>query len=505
MKSHRPLPDDIDALDLELELERELARDEAREGIGAFTSYTKPDFQTKWFHKKLDRALDDFVARKIRFLIITLPPRHGKSEKVSRRLPAYILGRNPDAKVIAGTHTADLASAMNRDVQRIIDSPAYQELFPDTTLSGTNVRTLADGSYLRNAQEFEIVGHKGAYKCVGVGGALAGRGGDYLLLDDPIKDHEEAESPVYRQKLWDWFNSVFDTRGEKNYCTLITVTRWHEDDIVGRLLKMMKEDPNATQYTLINFPAVKEKETFDGDPREEGEALWPEKYDRADLLRKKTSSGSRIFNAIYQQRPSSESGDIIKRLWTKNRFLTLPDLPRMRWDELITSGDLRFKSDKNSGDYVVLQAWGRLGARIYFLGEARGRWGFVETISEFGKINQRTPIGGFKLSGMDAKLVENKANGPALEDVLKTKIAGIVLVEPDGGKVARTHAVTPLWEAGNIWLPDAALYPEIDDIVEEWVSFGPGCAFDDRTDTMSQALNRLGRNMSYSLEALSKF
>lgn len=506
MKPQRKRLKDVD-LDYELELERELAREEAREGIGAFTAYTKKDYQPKWFQRKLDKVLDDWIEKKpgCRFVIVTLPPRHGKSEKVSRRLPAYILGKYPDRKVIAGSHTADLASSMNRDVQRIIDSKEYVEVFPGSKLSGENVRTLADGSYLRNSNEFEIVNHKGGYKCTGVGGALAGRGGDYLVLDDPIKDHEEAESPVYREKLWNWYNTVFDTRGEKDYCVLITVTRWHEDDLVGRLLKLAKEDPEATQWKVINFPAIKEKETFEGDPRAIGEALWPEKYSEADLLKKKKTGGSRVFNSIYQQRPSSEFGDILKRQWTEQRFSRLPDLgEKNRWDEILTSGDLRFKSDKNSGDYVVLQAWARLGAAIYFLGEHRGRWGFVETIKEFGKINQATPIGRFRLSGLDRKLVENKANGPALEDVLKSKISGIVLVEPDGGKVARTNAVTPLWEAGNVWLPDSSLYPEIDDIVEEWVSFGPGCAFDDRTDTMSQALNFLGRNLGFDLESLTK-
>lgn len=499
-----PIPETIDREELEYELEREEARERGRNGLLSFTLYTKPDYETGWHHRALCRKLNDFAEGKIKRLMVFMPPRHGKSELVSRRLPAYIFGRNPDAKIVAASHTADLASAMNRDVQRILDSPEYNDLFPETKLSGENVRTMAFGSYLRNAGEFEIVNHKGAYKCAGVGGGLSGRGGQYLILDDPIKDHEEAESPVYREKLWNWYNTVFASRAEKNAGILITLTRWHEDDVAGRLLKLAQENPEADQWEIINFPAIKESDFNEADPREEGEALWPWKFPVEALKAIRATGGSRNFNGLYQQRPSSEEGEILKREWMLKRYKTLPDLPRGRWDELLVSGDLRFKDSKNSGDYVVYQAWARLGSRIYFLGERRGRWGFVDSVKEFKIICDRTPVGGFKLTGLNPKLVENKANGPALENVLKDKIAGIILVEPDGGKVARVNAVTPVWEAGNVYLPDDSLYPEIDGIIEEWVSFGPGCAFDDRTDTMSQALLKLSDGMGNYLEDLTR-
>lgn len=477
-------------LEIEIELERREAIERARSDILAFTLYTNPKYNVGWHHRRLCQKLNDFASGKIKRLMVFMPPRHGKSELVSRRLPAYLLGQNPDAKIISASHTADLASAMNRDVQRVIESPLYKDLFPDTSLNSSNVRTMADGSYLRNSNEFEVVNHVGAYKCAGVGGGLSGRGGDFLILDDPIKDAAEAESITQRDGLMEWYNTVFESRGEKNAAILITLTRWHEDDLAGRLLKLAKEDPNADQWEVVCYPAIKEAITHEEDPREEGEALWPWKYPIEALLKKK-AAGSRVFNSLYQQRPSSESGDILKREWMIKRFDKLPELRRGRWDTLLVSADLRFKSDKNSGDYVVFQAWGRLGARIYFLGEARGRWSFTESIREFKKIVNATPIGAFRLSGLNEKLIENKANGPALESVLTKEVPGMILVEPDGGKVARTNAVTPLWEAGNVYLPTKDFYPPIDDIVEEWVSFGPGCAFDDRTDTMSQALNRL--------------
>lgn len=493
-----------DPLVLEHELELEEARSRARAGLLNFTLYTKANYQVNWHHRILARKLNAFAKGEIKRLMVFMPPRHGKSELVSRRLPAFILGRDPGAKIISATHTASLSSAMNRDVQRIIDSAEYRELFPATSLSGTNIRTMADGSYLRNSNEFEIVGNLGAYFCAGVGGAIAGRGGDFLLLDDPVKNQEEADSQVYRDALWEWYASTFATRLEKDGAILITLTRWHEDDLAGRLLKLGKSDPEADKWEVINFPAVKEKAEVPNDPRAEGEALWPWKYPLTDLKKIRATGGSRNFNALYQQRPSSEAGEILKRAWMKNRFTVLPKLERGRWDKLLVSGDLRFKDSKTSGDYVVYQAWARLGSQIYFLGEARDRWGFTESVDAFVKIIGKTPIGGFKLSGLDAKLIENKANGPALENVLKRKIPGILLVEPDGGKVARANAVTPLWEAGNVWLPDPSIYPMIDSIVEEWVSFGPGCAFDDRSDTMSQALIKLSDGLDNYLEDLAR-
>lgn len=496
-------PAQADLEELEYELEREEARGRARRGLLNFTLFTKPDYEIGWHHRALCKKLNDFAEGRIKRLMVFMPPRHGKSELVSRRLPAYILGRNPDAKIVAASHTQDLASAMNRDVQRIMDSPEYRELFPEAILPGEDTWKPVFGAPLRNAKEFELLGRDGAYKCAGVGGPLSGRGGDFLILDDPIKDHEEAESAVYREKLWNWYSTVFESRGEKNAGILITLTRWHEDDLAGRLLKLAKEDPEADQWEVINFPAIKEKDENELDRRAEGEALWPGKFPIEDLKKKRVGR-ARIFNAIYQQRPSSEEGEILKRIWMAKRFKVLPPLPRGRWDRLLVSGDLRFKDSKTSGDYVVYQAWARLGTGIYFLGERRGRWGFMDSVREFQKIVASTPIGGFKLSGLDPKLVENKANGPALENVLKEKVPGIVLVEPDGGKVARVNAVTPLWDAGNVWLPDDSLYPEIDGIIEEWVSFGPGCAFDDRTDTMSQALIKLGGEMGSYLEDFTR-
>ncbi|MBZ0293356.1 MAG: terminase family protein, partial [Anaerolineae bacterium] len=153
-----------------------------------FIRYTKPDYQVNWHHRLICNYLDRFIARDIENLMLFMPPRHGKSEIVSRRLPAYILGKMPDSEIIANSYSADLASRMNRDVQRIIDSLEYRELFPETQLFGRNVRTIADGSYLRNSDIFEVVGKRGVYRSAGVGGGIVGMGFHYGIIDDPIKN-----------------------------------------------------------------------------------------------------------------------------------------------------------------------------------------------------------------------------------------------------------------------------------------------------------------------------
>src|SRR6478609_7190335 len=208
----------------------------ARRRFLDFQTYVNPRYEVNWHHALLAERLDAFVKGECRRLMVFMPPRHGKSESCSRNLPAYILGCNPDAHIIACSYGSDLASTLNRDVQSIIDSPAYKELFPDTTLYGANVRTVSGNTYLRNSDVFEVVNHKGKYLSAGVGGAITGQGFHYGIIDDPIKNQEEADSVTYREKLWRWYSSTFSTRQEKNACILLIVTRWHEDDLAGRLL-----------------------------------------------------------------------------------------------------------------------------------------------------------------------------------------------------------------------------------------------------------------------------
>ena len=272
-----------------------------------FVTYTKPDYQTNWHHQLLAEKLQLFADGKIKKLMVFMPPQHGKSELVSRRLPAYLLGIKPHLKIIGCSYSADLASSFNRDVQRIIDDTLYANVFPDTTLNSSNVKTSAKGSYLRNADIFEVVGNQGFYKSVGLGGSLTGTPADIGIIDDPVKDAVEADSPTYRARAWDWFTNVFLTRLHNDSQILVTQTRWHEDDLSGRILRKMNK---SNDWEVVSLPAICTGSDNNQDPRQEGEALWAEKHSLERLLEVQDSN-PRAFHALYQQDPKPFAGGLV--------------------------------------------------------------------------------------------------------------------------------------------------------------------------------------------------
>lgn len=460
----------------------------ARTNLLAFTKYTKPDFHIGWHHRKLGQFLERFVNKEIRRGMVFMPPRHGKSEKASRRTPAYILGRNPDARIIGTSYGADLASSINRDVQRIIDDPRYKELFPGTRLSGENIRTISRGA-LRNNDVFEIVDRNGFYLSAGIGGGITGRGAEYLLIDDPIKNQQEADSPTYRDKLWDWYKSVAYTRLEKDGCILIILTRWHEDDLAGRLLELAKSDPSADQWDVLNFPAVREDESNPDDPRDIGEALWPEKYNKQRLNTIKATVGTRTWNALYQQKPSPAGGLVLKREWWKF-YVERPT----EFDEVVQAWDLTFK-DKEKSDFAVGVVVGRLGANFYLLDLIRQRMAFTAQKSAILSMRGKWPEA-------RAIYVEDAANGAAIVDTLKSSIAGLIPIPARGSKLARAEAISPLVESGNVYLPDPSTAPWVHDFIEEASAF-PLAAHDDQVDALVHALTKLSERRSFDFEVVN--
>ena len=336
----------------------------ARTNILDYTRATMDDFRESWHHRKVASLLDEFVNKDIKRLILDLPPRHTKSQFVSRELPSYILGKYPDAKVISCSYGADLASMMNRDVQKIMDGQIYHEIFPNTRLNDSNIRTVS-GTYLRNSDIFEVVGHKGVYKCAGVGGAITGYGLDYGIIDDPIKNREEAESPVYRDKIWQWYQSTFRSRRQKNACILITMTRWHEDDLVGRLLKLADENPKADQWEVFSLPALTDDEPL--APYDErtgpGQALWPDEFSVDDLLSTKASLTVYEWLSLYQQRPSAAAGNLVKKEQFKYCRLVGDVIDLGGTKQYLLSQCRVFQtcdpanSTKTSADYFVLATW----------------------------------------------------------------------------------------------------------------------------------------------------
>ena len=459
----------------------------ARSSLTAFILATMPSYQMGWVHQEICLELESFlegVAQgKSPRLMLTMPPRHGKSEIASRRFPAYVLGRHPDFSFIATSYSSDLASRMNRDVQRIIDSPEYQEIFSDSRLYGKNIRTVATGAYMRNSDVFEIVGHKGVYRSAGVGGGITGMGCNILLIDDPFKDRASADSPTMRQNAWEWYTSTAYTRLAPGGGIIIINTRWHTDDLSGRLLAQ-DASGEGDHWRVVNFPAIAE---CDEPHRKQGEALHPERYPLEQLLKIKAAVGSRDWEALYQQHPTPEGGTIFKEEWL--RFWLPKDLPP-KFDSVIQSWDLTFK-DGDGTDFVVGQVWGKKGGDFYLLDQVRGRWGFTDTVEQVRKLAEKYPQAG-------RKLIEDKANGPAVIDTLKHHISGIIPVEPDGSKVARAHAVTALFEAGNVYVPDPSLQSWVREYITELTQF-PSVAHDDQVDATTQALRHFDRHKGLNI------
>ena len=448
----------------------------AKKSFRHFIKLSKPDYEFNWHHLRLIEKLQAFADGKIKRLMVFMPPRHGKSELTSRRFPAWLLGRNPRAKIIATSYAAELASSFNRDVQRIIDEDKFQDLFPETKLNGANVRTTK--SWLRNNDIFEVVNHGGFYRCAGVGGAITGLGGDYLIVDDPFKNYEEAKSPTIRKKVFEWYTSTLYTRQEKNAGILIIQTRWHEDDLAGMLLQMQRKGGDfADSWEVINFPAVLEHPTED-DPREVGQALWPNKYDERWMNITKTSLGSFQFSALYQQNPTPDEGQFVRASWLKSYGVT-PD----HFEKVCMSWDMTFGSEKKSADFVVGAVYGKVGSSVYLIDKIRGQWDFPETIAQFKRLVAKHPK-------VNAKLIEAKANGQAVIDSLKKEIGGIIPVVPTSSKSSRLAACQPYYEAGNIFYPSPMIAPWVGQHIDELVGF-PNVKNDDSVDAETQAIQWL--------------
>ena len=464
---------------------QEARRELARRHMSDFVLYVDRNYQMNWHHQLLCEYLDRLAQKEIRRLMVFMPPRHGKSELVSRKFPAFLLGNKPDTSIISCSYASDLASRMNRDVQRLIDSPEYEQLFPNSRLFGKNIRSTARGRYLRNSDIFEIVNHRGVYRSAGVGGGITGMGGEYIIIDDPVKNREEADSATYREKVYNWYTSTLYTRLEKDGCILLTLTRWHEDDLAGKLLKASED--GADQWTILELPAICEEPIKPYDIRREGEALWKWKYDESALSKMKATVGSRDWAALYQQHPTPGEGGTFKREWW-NYYKVLPS----GLYDYIQSWDCTFK-DAQSSDYVVGQVWARKGSSRYLLDQVRGRMSFTETIRAVRSLSAKWPQA-------VRKLIEDKANGTAVIDVLRKELPGLVPVEPEGGKIVRANAVTAVVEAGNVFLPDPSIAPWVHDFVEEHALF-PNGSNDDQVDAQSQA-NTYYNSSSFSMEGL---
>ena len=788
----------------EIAIEKELFRRDAREDFRAFIAWTMPDYHFNWHHIHLIRKLEAFQRGEIQRLMVFMPPRHGKSQLVSRHLPAWIFGQNPNAKIIACSYSADLASSMNRDVQKIMLSEEYSDVFPKSSLNKDNVVSRRQAR--RNSTTFDIGGHEGHYLSAGVGGPITGKGADcfpagvvimtnkglvdikdiyirpfaykvlslnhgnsklqfkeieavkcrkafglhrittaggrmvestashrfysrgeyreaatlttgdslmclvsskqnktcgglskmgkeklqrsllrqrvrsksscdkkqlrvpkvlrvsekgqqilqhlrkrgkkriyrstqdceaqssmpkmrktistykhtsvsfeskprfrsillsgmresssceknewrgqfelegrgralYIgiqeenkisnkekrwwkvrglrhnetsglssyrrkskkqrpkkpcdalsdasryftqerkesvsvvericrkegievydiqvadnhnffangilvhncaIIDDPIKNQEEAESETYREKLWKWYTSTLFTRLEKDACVLLTLTRWHEDDLAGRLLKQMEDPENefAEDWEVVSFPAIKEKEDNPSDPRRIGEALWPGKYDDKRMQVIESTIGSRYWNALYCQTPVTEGGNIIKEEWFKTYIKDHIDPPTINFylDSAFTN--------KSQNDPSAIMAYFEMNDNLYIWHSKTIRMSFVDLVAFLAEY-----IGSYGSRAGYLK-VEPKASGLDIVDYLRKK-TNITVIEdeaPKDAKVTRVHAATPYIEGGRVLVPEDESW--VDKFMSEMKSFPTG-KHDDQVDCLTGAI-----------------
>ncbi len=284
-------------------LQERLTR-KSRQSLLHFTMSTMPTFEPAQFHCHYYNALTKFAHGEIKKMMVFMPPQHGKSEGSTRRLPAFILGDDPDKRVAIVSYNTVKARKFNREIQRVIDSEEYNKIFPDTLLNASNVTTVA-GGWLRNMDECEIVGHRGGFKTVGVGGALTGEPVDVLIMDDLYKDAMSAWSPIVRQSVSDWYDTVAETRLHNESQQLIVFTRWHEDDLAGKLISEQGEyDPvtNPNGWVIIVYRAIKVGAPTEYDAREDGEPLWAERHS-LEKLQTIRDRNPQVFESLYQQDP----------------------------------------------------------------------------------------------------------------------------------------------------------------------------------------------------------
>jgi len=424
----------------------------------------------------IDAALVDVANGDCLRLMISMAPQEGKSERTSRRFPLWALRRNPNLRISIVSYAHGVARRWGQFIR------------DDIVNHGEKLALTVDPSSSA-AHEWKLDGHDGGVYCVGIKGSLTSRAVDLLIIDDPYKDGEQADSQAWQDTVRDFWTEVAIPRLGPGVAVVIIQTRWRHDDLSGWL----KDRDDGVDWRVINVPAIADHRPERGETdllgREPGEYMVSARGRTAPQWeQRRREVGERAWNALFQGRPTPDKGAIFQREWwqfyDQQKWIERPDGSRwvVGFDEVIASWDLAFK-DTDGADYVCGQIWSRRGAEAYLLDQVHDRLGFVATCQAMRMFAARWPQAA-------AKLVEDKANGPAVMNQLRRTVGGLIPVEPDGSKSARAAAVSPFIEAGNVLLPAPEIAPWVDGLIEE-ASVFPRGQHDDRVDTMTQALNRL--------------
>ena len=428
-----------------------------------------PEFICGRHHEIFAQKLEDVANGKINRLIVNMPPRHTKSEFCSTYFPAWIMGKQPNRKIMQTTHTGELAVRFGRKVRNMMDSIEYKRIFD-------NVELQADS---KSAGRWET-NKGGEYFAAGVGGAITGRGADLLIIDDPHSE-QDALSPSALESCWEWYTSGPRQRLQPGGAIIVVMTRWSTIDLTAKLLDAHKEEA-ADQWEVVEFPAIF-PETED--------ALWPEFWEISELEKVRASLPVQKWNAQWMQNPTSEEGSIIKREWWN--IWEYDEMPPVSY--IIQSYDTAF-SKKENADYSAISTWGVFRPTpdspdcLILLDAQKGRWDFPEL--------KRIAFNEYKYWEPDMTLIEAKASGTPLTHELRRLGIPVVNYSPSRGhdKSTRMHSVAPIFESQLVYAPQRKFAEEM---IEECASF-PFGKNDDLCDTMTQALMRFREGGLVSLE-----
>lgn len=454
-----------------------IAKRKARENYFEYVKYCYPEYTWTPFHKFLCMVIDSAIKRveranrkdateedirngKVRILL-SVPPRHGKTETVTKTAPSWFIGRNPTKHAILTAYNSEMAEKFN-------DSNRQKVREKGAELFGVKISDSQDNKGL-----FELK-QGGACMGVGIQAGITGNGGELIIIDDPYKNSVEANSPATRKMVEDIYRDSIYTRLQGRGNALIVIqTRWHEDDLYGMLAR-------SGDFIVINIPYLCDDEEHDPLHRKLGETLCPSLgFDTKYAIDTQKQVGKKVWEALYQGHPSIDGGQIfIRNTFKYYDKKTLPS----SFEEMKISCDLSFGGTKKSNDPCAIQVWGRVGANHYLLKRIKKRMTFNEMCEMIKVVSATYPLA-------RTKLVEKKANGQAVMQSLNSLLGGFKEIEPGmEDKVSRANAVTPYFESGNIFFPCKEIDPTIDEMEEELCKF-PNSAHDDEVDAMTQYLN----------------
>ena len=443
-------------------------REKAQDQFMPFVHHVYDGFIEGRHHRIIAEKLERIAKGELKRLIVNMPPRHSKSEFASYLMPAWFLGRNPKLKIIQATHNTELAVRFGRKVRDLMGSDTYRDVFPNTMLKSDDK---AAGRWGTAAG--------GEYFAAGVGAAVTGRGADLFIIDDPHSE-QDALSETAFDHAYEWYTSGPRQRLQPGGAIILVMTRWSTKDLTGRLLKAQGEDVMSDQWEVVEFPAIMPSD----------EPLWPEFWNKDDLLKVKAALPVGKWNAQWQQQPTASEGAIVKKEWWNT--WEEDDIPPIKY--VMQSYDTAF-SKKETADYSAITTWGVFEPQeggpdhLILLDAQRGRWNFPEL--------KEVALEEHDYWEPDMVIIEAKASGTPLTDELRRTGIPVMNYTPSKGrdKVTRMHTVAPLFEAGMVWAPDKKF---ADEVIEECAAF-PNGDHDDFVDSMTMALIRFRQGGFISL------